>query len=216
MNFGFGDSLGLMESFEKPASFVLANLLWLMLAVPVIAIGAATAGLFVVFTSWVRGKHAELFSSMLGGMRDYWRKATVLFALDVAVGALVIFNLSILVWMEFSILSLLSSSVTLGLALITMLVNLYVWPLLVIFDLPLRRLLSTALRLAIGHLFRSFGLLVLALLPLMVGAFLPIVLLIASISASALVISWGSWKIIRRYIPEEDLATLESAQAGRS
>jgi uncharacterized membrane protein YesL len=112
--------------------------------------------------------------------------------------------------MDFNLPALLSSSATLGVALVTLLVNLFVWPLLVIFDLPMRRLLSTAFRLAIGHLFRSLGLLVLALLPLAAAAVLPIVFPIASISGTVLVISWGSWKIIRQYVPEEELATLES------
>jgi uncharacterized membrane protein YesL len=84
MNFGLGDTSGLMEAVEKPASFVLGNLLWLLLSVPLITIGAVTAGLFTMFTAWVRGKHAELFTSLLDGMRDHWRKATLLFLLDVA------------------------------------------------------------------------------------------------------------------------------------
>ncbi|HEX2907050.1 MAG TPA: YesL family protein, partial [Phototrophicaceae bacterium] len=60
------------EHLDKWSMFILANLLWALLSIPLITFPAATAGLFATMSRWVRGKPPELFQEFFGGMRRYW------------------------------------------------------------------------------------------------------------------------------------------------
>ncbi len=213
MGYGPMDARGLFDSLEKPATFVLANLLWLVVSIPIITLPAATAGLFAVFSPWVRGKPSEVFSDFFGAMRRHWLKSTLIGVLDAVVGGLTISNFFILRLMDLELLPfLLFQGVTLIVGLLLLVTNLYIWPLLVIFDLPLRRLLDTAFRLGLGHLPWSLVLLAGTVLLLALGlVVLPAMIsLTVSFSGCALFINWGAWRIIRKYVPAEELAKLES------
>jgi uncharacterized membrane protein YesL len=88
--------------------------------------------------------------------------------------------------------------------------NIYLWPLLVLFDFPLRRLTRVSLQLAFAHIGWSLLTLGLALLPLATALFVPpLVSVMAVFSASVLIINWGAWRIIQRYATPEELASLD-------
>ena len=73
-------------------------------------------------------------------------------------------------------------------------------------------LLETALKLAFMHPIASFGILLVVVAILLVSSlFLPqMFLLLASVSACALFISWGTWRVIRRHIADDERSRLES------
>jgi uncharacterized membrane protein YesL len=194
------------EQLDKWASFILANMLWLVLALPVVTMPAATAGLFAAMSRWARGKPPDLFPEFFGAMRRHWKAASILVLLDVLVGGLLALNLSIFPLMDMAHpLAFLSRSVTVFVSLALGLINLYAWPLMVTLDMPLRLLLSNSIRLAFAHPFWSFGVLVAALLPLAISLLLPaIVWVMATFSATAFIMNWGAWRIIRRYLPDEE------------
>ena len=203
---------GLFDFLDKAGNFILANLLWVLLSIPVITLPMATAGLFASMSPWARGKSAEVFQDFFGGMRQHWRKASLIVLMDVLLGGLIILNLSIFRLMNLpQPLILLSQSVTLFVAVTAIMVNLYLWPLMVTFDeLSLRRLLDTSLKLVFAHPAWSFAVLIMALVPLLLSLLLPAaVFILGSFSSVALVVSWGAWRIIRRYAPEEPIVTEE-------
>jgi len=205
---------GLWELADKAGNFVLANLLWVLLSIPLITMPIATAGLFAAMSPWARGKSAEVFQDFFGGMRQHWKKALLVGLIDLLLAGLIILNFSIFRRMNLSQpLTLLSQSVTLFVALMTIMTNLYLWPLMVAFEeLPLRRLLENAVRLVFAHPAWSFAMLLLTIAPLVLSVLLllPVAAYVLGIfSAMALITSWGAWRIIRRYVPEEQAVTEE-------
>ncbi|MEO8393584.1 MAG: DUF624 domain-containing protein [Chloroflexota bacterium] len=52
---------GLFDLLDKAGTFVLANLFWVLLSIPIVTLPIATAGLFATMSFWVRGKSPEVF-----------------------------------------------------------------------------------------------------------------------------------------------------------
>jgi len=200
------------DILDRISGFALANLFWVLLSLPVVTMPAATAGLFATTSPWARGKTGELFHDFFEGMRQCWRKSTLVVLGDLALGGLVLVNLSIFRLMDLpQPLILLSQGVTLFVGLAMLLVNLYLWPLMVLFDLPVSALLSASLHMAFTYPWRSFLLLVAALVPVLFGLVLPAAIVImVSFSACSLFINWGAWQVIRRYVAAEELVKLEA------
>ena len=195
------------EQVERYATFVLANLLWALVSIPLVTLPAATAGLFAVMSARRRGKLGDLFGTFFGAARRLWLKATLLMALNLVGGGLVAVNLSIFPLMDLSAdpLAFVARSVTLFAALAVLLVNLYIWPLLVLLeDLSLKALLDNAVRLVFAHPLWSLLLLLAAAAIVGVSLLLPRgVFALATASACAWVINWGAWRVIRQHLPDE-------------
>ncbi len=198
---------------DRAGTFILVNLFWVLLSLPLITLPLATAGLFAVLAPWGRGKPSEVFRDFFGGIKDHWRGAMVIGVIDLLGGGLIALNVYIFRMMDSSHpLALVSQSVTLFAALVLLMVNLYAWPLLVTFEMSTRELLETALKLVFMHPAASFGILLVIVAILLVSSLLlpQMFLLLASVSACALVISWGTWRVIRRHIEADERARLES------
>lgn len=203
----------LWEQLDRWGIFILANLLWVALAIPLITLPAATAGLFATMSRWTRGKPPELFQEFFGGMRRYWLTSTLLVLLDVAIGGLLVFNLSVFPMMDLANpVTFLSRTVTLFAALILVLVNLYAWPLLVVLEMPIRPLLAASLKLAMMHPLASIGIVAATCVPAVISLLLPqALLLFVTFSCSVFIWTWGTWRIIRRHISDDDRMKLESS-----
>ena len=198
------------EQAEKWASFVLANLLWVLFVIPVVTIPAATAGVFAVMSEQIRGKPPQPFQRFFGAMRRLWLKATVVALVDLLVGGLIAVNLSILGQMQaFDVMRILASSATLFVGLALLLTNLYLWSLMVISDMPLRQLIEMSYKLMFAHPLRSGGVLIAAAVPVIISLLLPrAFFLLVTVSTCVFVINRGTWPIIREHIPETTLTYL--------
>lgn len=200
-----------MEIFSTVTTFVFFNLLWIFGALFVITIPAVTAALFACLVPWTRGRSPYKPLTMFGrALQRYWFKATVVAILDLLAAGFLILNLLILRQMGTEqLLAILALMVTGTAALLLILVNVYLWPLLVTVDPPLRALLKNAARLAIMHPFWGLLVALLAAVPLVISLFLPgVFLLTLTFAAPALIIQWGAWRIIKRYFNDQDLQDL--------
>lgn len=200
------------ETLQKVSNFMLANLLWILLSMPVVTLPAATAGLFATLGPWVRGKPASVFPDFFAGMRRYWVKSLLVAAVDLGLGAIVGVNVLILNSMDVPpIPAMLSMSATITVTLFTLLVNIYVWPSLVLFDLSFRQLIRNSIALVARHPWWSVLNMGIVLLILGASALLPrFFLLLATFSGCALVMCWGQWRVARRYVEADRLAELEA------
>jgi uncharacterized membrane protein YesL len=189
------------ELLDKAMSFILLNMLWAIFASFILTLPAATAGLFATLTPWVRGDTSEPFRDFFGGMRQHWKQSTLIVLLDMGIGGLIVFNLSILDTMELPALpALLSRNVAFLFIVMTLLANLYLWPLLVTFDLSIRQLIKVSLKLVFLHPLWSIFATTLALLPLLLGLLLPrFIAVLLAFSSCALLGSWGAWRVIGPY-----------------
>lgn len=194
---------------------MLSNLLWLLLSLPIITLPAATAGLFAVMSGYARGQRRETFQTFFGAMRQYWLGSSIIVLVDFFIGLLLYLNLTIFTLMDMSNpVAVLSQSVTIFAGVLLVLVNIYVWPLLVLglFDTPpeLRGLIRAAVKLVMAQPLWSLVIVVAAIFPLMLSAILPMaVLVLFMVALTAYIISWGAWQIIRRYLSPEELRQIE-------
>ncbi len=202
----------LFDWLDKVGTFVLANLFWIIFSIPLVTLPAATAGLFATVSPWVRGKEVEVFRAFLGGMRRFWLKSTLIGLLDLLAVGWVLVNFMIIARMDIANpIGWLSRSTSLFVGLAVLMVNVYLWPLLVVFDLPIRQLIERAVKLAFAHPVWSLGLVLVTALALLLSLTLPaVVTLVVSFSACALLIHWGAWRIIRQYLSDQELAALEA------
>jgi uncharacterized membrane protein YesL len=190
------------DLLEKSSAFIMANLLWLLLCIPLITIPAATAGLFAVFAAWIRGRNFEVISTFFGAVRKYWLKSTLIMLADSMVLVIVLLNATIIARMGYSHpMAILSCGITLFVALFTLLTNIYLWPLLVMFDLPLRDLFTTAAKLVFENIGWSLIVLGLLVTVLVFSLVLPGMALITfTFSACAYVITWGAWRMMKQFV----------------
>jgi uncharacterized membrane protein YesL len=200
------------DILDRISAFALANMMWFLLSLPIVTMPAATAGLFAAVSPWSRGQSGELFRDFTDGMRRYWRKSTAVVLFDVVVGVLVFANLSIFPRMNMpQPLMVVWQSGTVFIGALVLAVNLYAWPLMMLFDMPVGKLLYRSLQLVFAHPWRSLELLAIALVPLLLGLVLPVAaMIIVSFSACALLISRGAWRVMRLYLDDEDLNRLEA------
>jgi uncharacterized membrane protein YesL len=189
------------EYLDKITTFLLVNMLWAVFAALVITLPAATAGLFATLTPWVHGKPSEPFRDFFGGMRDHWRKSTVIGLLDAGIAGLVVLDLTILDSMKTTTLpALFSRNVAFLVAALTLLTNLYLWPLLVTVDLPLRTLIRISIKLVYLHPAWSIVASGLMVVPLLLALVLPrFVGVLLTFSSCALLASWGAWHVIEQH-----------------
>ena len=204
-----------MELANSVSTFVLLNMLWLFCSLLIITMPAATAALFATVAPWGRGQSpSQPLANFFVAMKKYGVKATAVGFINLLVGSLVTFNFLVLRQIRTDqILPVMTLIVTLIFTVLLLLSNVYVWPLLVTVDPPLKVLLKNAVKLALVHPF--WGILVLAagLVPLLVSLLLPqIFLIIVTFAATVLIIYAGAWRVIRRYLDETELQNLRGFQ----
>lgn len=193
------------------SSFVMANILWTILSIPLITLPAATAGLFAFMSARARGIHCDLFGTFFGAMRRLWLKSMLLMIVNMLVGGLIALNISIFPHMNTSSdpLAFIARSVTVFVGLALLLVNMYAWHLLVLFDeVPLSHVLMSSFRLVVAHPWWSLGILITTSVPVLISLLLPrAIFLLGTISSCAFIITWGTWRIIRRHFPDDEPVT---------
>lgn len=189
---------GWADILDKATTFILVNMLWMVLAALIITLPLATAGLFATLTPWVHGQTSEPFRDFFGAMRRYARQSIVIFLGDIGVGLVVWINLQIFRQMNtLSLPALLSLNVTIFVAVSAITTNLYLWPLLVTLDAPLSQLVRTAAKLALLHPIWSILASLIAMVPLFAVFVLPaFIVLLGTFSTCALLASWGAWRVL--------------------
>lgn len=197
-----------MELAQTASTFVLLNMLWLFCSLLIITMPAATAALFATIAPWGRGQSpSEPLAKFFVAMKQYGLRATAVFLLNLLIAGAVILNLLILRQMGIGqIIATMALIVTVLVALVLVLANIYLWPLLVTLDSSLLDLLKNALKLAIAHPIWGVFVAGTAVIPLLVSLLLPQAFFIAiTFAATALIIYAGAWRVIRRYLDEKEI-----------
>lgn len=197
-----------LDQLDKWATPLLAVLLWMFLALPLVTLPAATAALFAVMFHWMRGQQPETFALFFGTMRQRWLKATLAAVLDLLLAGLLIVNLLIFQLMDLAQwMAVLSLSVSLFAAVLLVVVNVYVWPLLAVWDVPLRRIIEFAVQLVFMRPLWSIATTIATLSPFLMVAVLPAALtLFIVIPIAAYMACRGTWYLAQPYLSADDIA----------
>ncbi|MCI0708818.1 MAG: DUF624 domain-containing protein [Chloroflexi bacterium] len=200
---------------DRTASFIFINLLWVLFALPVVTLPIATAGLFAVITDWQRGIENEAVGRFFGAMRQYWRKSTLLGLLNAALFGLIAININILPRMALpQPLFFMLLGITLFVGVLAAAANLYLWTLLVVFDLSIADLIEISVKLVFQHSLRSGGLLATSALAFAAGiTLLPSGgVLLVTFAGCAWLVARGAWCVIGRYASELDQLSLQRSK----
>jgi uncharacterized membrane protein YesL len=186
---------------DRASGFALVNLLWVISILFVVTIPAATVGLFAVVSDWVRGRDVEALTRFFGAIRQHGVKASLIGLVDAILFGILAFNFHILPQMGLPIpIYYPFLGVMLFISLLVVMVNLYIWVLLVVYDLELRRLIDVAIKLSVAHLGWTAWLLFLTCGVLTLGLFLPaLISVLVLFTGCACLITWGAWRIIQHY-----------------
>ena len=124
---------------------VVLNILYIFACLPIITIGPATAGLTYVLRNYSQEQHADLFSDFLDKGKEHFKKGLLTSLLTVAVGAIawVAFNFYTSTEMN-STMRVIALIVILYVVYMLFAVNLYIYPMMVSFDLPFKKILRNS------------------------------------------------------------------------
>lgn len=202
------DADDLRQHIDAYSGFVMANLLWALLALPVVTLPLATLGLVSVMSARVRGRMGNnLFVVFFHAIRTRWRPAMIVGLIDFAAGALIALNTHSLLQMpQGSPMQIVSGAVTLFGALTVLSANVYAWGILALDNIPARRVIEMSLRFAFAYPLHTFAMLIASAAVIAMSLLLPRgVLVLVTASAVAYVIAWGSWRVIRRHLTAEEM-----------
>ena len=202
------DADDLRQHIDAYSGFVMANLLWALLALPVVTLPLATLGLMAVMSARVRGRMGNnLFVVFFHAIRTRWRPAMIVGLIDLAAGALIALNThSLLQMRQGEPMQIVSGAVTLFGALTVLSANVYAWGILALDNIPARRTVEMSLRFAFAYPLHTFAMLIASAAVIAISLLLPRgVLVLATASAVAYIVAWGSWRVIRRHLTAEEV-----------
>lgn len=196
--------------FDSVATFLLANFLWVVISVTLIGIPFATTGLFAMMNQWVQGRQPEIFRVFGNAIRNYWKKALVITILDIVAVGLLFINFSILRIMSMdNFIAILSGTMTLCMAIVLYITNIYIWSCVVLLDLSIKKLIKLSLGLTLTYPLTSLGLAVIFLVPVFISLFLPVAFfLFVTFSTCAYLGVWVTWHLLNRHFSEGELDEL--------
>jgi uncharacterized membrane protein YesL len=202
----------IFNKLERISGFAIINVLWVISSVFIIILPAATIGVFAVIIDNVRGKNSEAFGRFFGAIRQYGIKASLIGLIDVVLFGILTLNLNLIPQMGLPApVHYPLFGITLFVCLLVLMANLYIWTLLVMYDLPLKKLIDVAITLSIAHFGWTACLLVMTSATLMMGFVLPALISVFILfSSCAYIIAWGAWRIIEQY--DADLCQISTQE----
>ena len=162
----FNPEAPLMQGLGKIADMMVLNVLTVLLSLPVVTAGAATAALYDA--TWrILQDEGSVYGAYFRAFKSNFKQATVLWLLTLASGALLLFCLLFYLNNSMQVLVVLASLIL----LLWSITEAWIFPLQSRFENPVRITLKNAIYCAIGYLPRSLVMAALNLLPWVVFLF---------------------------------------------
>lgn len=146
--------------FRKFWKLIVANLLYVVVSLPVVTVGLAQAGLTFITRNYCREKHAFLPADFFDTIKKNWKQALITGILEVVIGAILVFDVYFF-WRNMqasetaSFMAILMFAMSLFLSLIFYFARYYVYLQMITFRLSLKQLYKNSLLFALGGLGRN-------------------------------------------------------------
>ena len=142
------------------------SLLWLLTSLPVFTIGAATAAFYSFTLDAVGDNEGRVIGSYFSAFKANFKKATLLWLLQLALGALLAVNLyaAWTFYLAKGVIALGFLSLSGCAALVAICCSVYIYPILAAYDFPVKKILTDSFVMATGNLHVTISVLVLFLL----------------------------------------------------
>ena len=142
------------------------SLLWLLTSLPVFTIGASTAAFYSFTLDAVGDNEGRVIGSYFSAFKANFKKATLLWLLQLTLGALLAVNLYAAwnFYLTKGIIALGFLSLSGCAALVAICCSVYIYPILAAYDFPVKKILTDSFVMATGNLHVTISVLVLFLL----------------------------------------------------
>jgi uncharacterized membrane protein YesL len=158
--------------------FLLTNIMWILLCLPVITILPATTALFGVMKKWsTEGIEAGIFKLFLKEFRSNFRKSFIIGILFGIAGFIIFIDFTILLQVEFAGRMVLLTTL-IFLTMLYIFISLYIVFILVQYDFSILHSIKNALFMSISYIFHTMLCLALIGMALVITYFAPYFLLI--------------------------------------
>ena len=205
---GFFDPNGkMMDLLWKPVHIMFLNLLWVLFSLPIVTIGASTTALYSVLIKMRNNKEGKLLRDFWDAFKGNFRQATIIWLMILL--AAFVFTTDITFFLNMGgLFGMAAAMLFVGLDVALVVMSLYVFPILAVFENPILKTVKNALLLPPRHLGWTVVLLALAILTA-IGVFLywPLSGWFA-FGLAAFICAWIFDKIFRRYYPKEEESQL--------
>ena len=136
------------DELNEWTSPVLANLLWVLVSIPLLTIPLALSGLMAVMYHWVRSRRVDVWTMFFNTIRQTWMKCYLLALIDLVIGGFIVLNLLIILQMETNnIIGRISLGATLLSLFIFIVANVPAWVLVAVWNAPFRQIIKVAVKL---------------------------------------------------------------------
>lgn len=166
MNTLFNPENKFWNFMSKITDVACLSLLWLVTSLPLFTIGASTSALYAFTLDAVQDAEGKVWSSFFSAFRRCFKKATVLWLLQVLLGAFLAVDLYAAwhLYLNNGILALLPFSLALCGGLVFLCTTLYLYPILATYDFPVRKIIADSFVMAVGNLHVTISMIVVFLL----------------------------------------------------
>ena len=200
-----------LDSVDHWSTPVMANFLWVLLSIPLVTMPLAAVGLLGVIFRWADGHNPQVFTVFVGTIRRTWLRCYLIVAADLLIGGLVFLNLLIFQLMDMGdIMAFLSRGVTLFVAIMLVLVNIYALSLVSVWDAPLKQIIKFSIQLVFAQplwtLATGFGI---AAVLVFSTIFPAGALVFVTGAVLAYIACRGTWFVVRKYIPRHEFTFIE-------
>ena len=190
---------------------IMANVLWVLLSIPVATIPLAVVGLLGVMFRWMDGYEPQVFSVFFSTIRRCWLRSYVVAGIDLAVGGLVFLNFLIFQLMDMTdMLAFLSRGTTLFVAILLLLGNIYALTLISVWDAPLKQILKFSIQLVFAQPLWTLAIAFCIIATVLFSLILPAAIFVTCTGAIVTYTACrGTWFVVRKYIPRQQFALID-------
>lgn len=162
MNHLFNPENKFWNFISKIADVFCISILWAVCSLPIVTAGAANAALHRFSLNLVNDTEDMVLRGFFSAFKQNLKKATLIWLLQLAVGLFLAYDF-FLAWHYFLQKSSVGAVVVLAavcsLTLIFLMTSMYIYPLQVTFDFPMKKLLRDSMIIALGNLWHSITIL---------------------------------------------------------
>ncbi len=139
--------------FRKFWKLMVANLLYILVSLPIVTRGLAQAGLTVITRNYAREKHAFLTSDFFDAIKKNWKQSLIVGILELLVGGVLLYSLYFYAMSasgELSLKSILPIAVALFITMLFFFARYYLYIQIVTFKMSLKQVLKNSLLFAMA------------------------------------------------------------------
>lgn len=155
MNALFNLDNGFFRFMGKVCDMILLDILTLILCIPIVTIGPALTALYYVTLKIVRDEEGYVFKSFFKSFLQNFKQGFLLELIVAAAAVILYFDIGVVYnWMaqDGSVLIRLLFYALVGLALLSVVTVVYIFPILAKFDNPVKKVLLNSVMMAVRHL----------------------------------------------------------------